>query len=364
MLIAGLMTGTSADGIDAALVDFSTHTPSTRETCFLPYPEALRESVIALSRSRNVDFDLLHLIDNAIAEQHALAVTKLLERAGLSCDQVTAIGFHGQTLHHRPDSDSPYTLQAGNAAKLAALTGIDVIAQFRQADMAHGGQGAPFAPALHDALLRERGKVTVVLNLGGIANITVLSDNQPVIGFDTGPANALMDDWIAQHLQQPYDRNGEWASSGEINETLLSKLLADDYFGRPWPKSTGRETFNLSWLQRQSDIGDYRPEDVQATLLELTARSVTDAIKTAASNCEQVFVCGGGAHNRQLMSRLKRYLPGVALHHTNEVGVDGDYLESVLMAWLAWRFLNDLPGNLPSVTGASRAAVCGARFPA
>ena len=361
------MTGTSADGIDAALVSFSEGIPQTRETCFLPYPDQLRDRIIAVSRQTDVNLHLLHQLDSDIAVEHGHAVRKLLERASIKPGQVEAIGFHGQTLQHRPDANPAYTLQSGNAARLAAMTGIDVIAHFRQADMAHGGQGAPFAPALHQALLHQRDSVTVVLNLGGIANITVLRDNSPVTGFDTGPANALMDDWIGLHMRQSYDRNGEWAASGRVVERLLSQLSSDEYFKRHWPKSTGRETFNLNWLQ--AHINNCAPsacaEDVQATLLELTAQTVVDAIRRAAPDCDQVYVCGGGAHNRQLLSRLQAHLGNtITLKHTNEVGVDGDYLEAVLMAWLAWRYLNDLPGNLPSVTGAARTVICGARFPA
>ncbi|MDO6462258.1 anhydro-N-acetylmuramic acid kinase [Granulosicoccaceae sp. 1_MG-2023] len=360
------MTGTSADGIDAALVRFEQDQPQTVASCFSPYPARLREQIISLSRRTQVGIDALFALDNAIADQHSEAVSQLLMKAGVSTTQVTAIGFHGQTLHHHPDGDSPFTVQSGNPARLAALTGIDVIADFRRADMAQGGQGAPFAPALHDTLLRTPGKTTVVLNLGGIANITVLRDGDDVIGFDTGPANALMDDWIGAQLGRSHDHNGQWAAGGRVNSALLNRMLADPYFSRGWPKSTGRETFNLHWLETQlAGLTEKPPaQDIQASLLELTAVTVADAISAAAPDCRQIITCGGGVHNLQLIKRLGAHLPGATIRRSDELGVDSDYLEAVLMAWLAQRFLQRLPGNLPSVTGARRAVICGALYPA
>jgi anhydro-N-acetylmuramic acid kinase len=283
----------------------------------------------------------------------------LLALAKTDPSAIAAIGSHGQTLRHEPGSAQPFSLQIGDADLIAEGTGITTIADFRRADIELGGQGAPLAPAFHEWLFRNEGKTRVVLNIGGIANITVLhGDDMETIGFDTGPGNTLLDAWALQYLHTPYDANGDWSASGSVARDLLARLASDSYFAAPAPKSTGFEYFNLDWLDKYI-ASEYDHADIQATLCQLTSDSIADAIGIAAPDASEVLVCGGGVHNRDLMRRLQASLPGTKIASTSIAGLDPDWVEAAAFAWLAMRTTNGLTGNLPSVTGAQRATVLG-----
>ena len=371
-LYVGLISGTSADGIDAALVRFEGDMPHTIAALVHPWPGELRERILAVAQDEaRLDLDAYGRLDVAIGACFAEAVQRLLEQSATPASAVRAIGSHGQTLRHRPVGDHPFTLQVGDPSVIAERCGIDVVADFRRADVAAGGQGAPLVPALHAMLLAVPGQAQVVLNLGGIANITVLgsdgrvlgSDGR-VLGFDTGPANGLMDAWCLRHRGEAFDRDGAFAASGRVDESLLQVLLADPYFALPPPKSTGREHFHLAWLEAQPRIAALLPADVQATLLELTARSVADAILAHAADATDVLACGGGVHNPVLMHRLSELLAPRPVASTAAFGIDPDYLEATAFAWLARQRLLGLPGNLPAVTGARGSRVLGAVYAA
>lgn len=362
-LYVGLISGTSADSIDAALVRLDSGVPQVLATHAHPWPAAVRERVLALAQAEAaLDLDAFGRLDVQIARCFAEAALQLLEHGGTSARSVRAIGSHGQTLRHRPQGESPFTLQLGDPSVIAELCRIDVVADFRRADIAAGGQGAPLLPALHAMLLARPGHTRVVLNLGGIANITVLDADGGVLGFDTGPANGLLDAWCLRQRGEPFDRGGRFAASGKVDSGLLSALLQDAYFALPPPKSTGREHFHLDWLTRHPGLGGIKPEDVQATLLELTARSVATAIAQHAPMAEDVLACGGGVHNGLLMQRLGELLSPCAMRSTADFGIDPDFLEATAFAWLARQRLLDLPGNLPAVTGARGSRVLGAVY--
>lgn len=364
-LYIGLISGTSADGIDAALVQFEDDRPQLVHAYTHPWPDALRTQILRVAQHEaTLDLDAYGRLDVAIGQVFAEAVKHLLERSGTLALSVRAIGSHGQTIRHRPTGEHPFSLQIGDASVIAERSGIDVVADFRRADIAAGGQGAPLLPAVHAMLLAKPGHTRVVLNLGGIANITVLSANGHVFGFDTGPANGLMDAWCLRHRGEAFDRDGAFAASGHLNEALLANLLDDAYFALPPPKSTGREHFHLGWLDARLGPFSLSAADVQATLLELTARSVTAAIEQHARDAGDVLLCGGGVHNGALLNRLRERLAPRALSSTAEHGVDPDYLEATAFAWLARQRLLGLPGNLPAVTGARGPRVLGAIYPA
>jgi anhydro-N-acetylmuramic acid kinase len=364
-LYIGLISGTSADSIDAALISFTNGKPQPVATHSHAWPAHLRERMLSVAQSESLlDLDAFGRLDVEIANGFADATLQLLKTSGRAASDVRAIGSHGQTLRHRPTGAYPFTLQLGDPSVIAERCGIDVVADFRRADVAAGGQGAPLLPALHAMLLARPGHARVVLNLGGIANITVLGADGSVSGFDTGPANGLMDAWCMRHQDKAFDHDGEFAASGQINQPLLDALLADAYFPMPPPKSTGREHFHLSWLGTHGQIDALNPADVQATLLELTARSVTDAIFKHAPDAEDVLVCGGGVHNSALMHRLQSLLAPRALASTAAFGVDPDFIEATAFAWLARQRLLGLPGNLPAVTGARGPRVLGAIYSA
>lgn len=359
-LYIGLISGTSADGIDAALVRFEHGKPQLVHALTHAWPDALRTQILGVAQDETtLDLDAFGRLDVAIGQTFADAVDVLLSRSGMSAASVRAIGSHGQTIRHRPSGEHPFTLQIGNASVIAERCGIDVVADFRSADVAAGGQGAPLLPALH-AMLLPSSHSRVVLNLGGIANVTVLSANGQVFGFDTGPANGLMDAWCLRHRGEAFDRDGALAASGHVDEGLLAALLDDPYFALPPPKSTGREHFHLGWLDAHLNPASISPADVQATLLELTARSVAMAIEAHASDAKDVLLCGGGVHNGALVRRLRELLQPRLLGNTGEYGVDPDYLEATAFAWLARQRLQGLPGNLPAVTGARGPRVLGA----
>lgn len=360
-LYVGLISGTSADGIDAALVRFEHDKPQLLHALTHAWPDALRTQVLRVAQDETtLDLDAFGRLDVAVGQTFADAVAALLVQSGTSASSVHAVGSHGQTVRHRPSGEHPFTLQIGNASVIAERCGIDVVADFRSADVAAGGQGAPLLPAVHAMLLNAPGRTRVVLNLGGIANITVLAADGRVFGFDTGPANGLMDAWCLRHRGEAFDRNGAFAASGRVDESLLATLLDDPYFALPPPKSTGREHFHLGWLDARLHAATASPADVQATLLELTVRSIVAAIDAHASDAEDVLICGGGVHNRVLVQRLRELLQPRVLGSTADYGVDPDYLEAAAFAWLARQRLLGLPGNLPAVTGARGPRVLGA----
>jgi anhydro-N-acetylmuramic acid kinase len=362
-LYLGLISGTSADSIDAALVSFADGAPQVQATHAHPWPPALRKRMLALMQDEAaLDLDALGRLDVEIARCFAAAALALLEQSGTPATSVRAIGSHGQTVRHRPTGDYPFTLQLGDASVIAEHCGIDVVADFRRADIAAGGQGAPLLPALHAMLLARQGHSRVVLNLGGIANITVLNADGSVLGFDTGPANGLLDAWCLRHRGDPFDHDGAFASSGTVDDSLLDALLADPYFALPPPKSTGREHFHLGWLAAYPHLAKLSAADVQATLLELTARSVSEAIAQQTPPTADVLVCGGGTHNRRLMQRLAELLAPRVVSSTAAHGIDPDFLEATAFAWLARQRLLGLPGNLPAVTGARGPRVLGAIY--
>jgi len=359
----GLISGTSADGIDAALVSFADGQPRLRGALTHPWPEELRARILAVAQGEGaLDLDAFGRLDVAIGHCFADAAQALLARCGVAAGAVRAIGSHGQTVRHRPLGDLPFTLQLGDASVIAERCGVDVAADLRRADVAAGGQGAPLLPALHAMLLARPGHARAVLNLGGIANLTVLGADGGVLGFDTGPANGLLDAWCLRHRGEPFDRDGAFAAAGRVDDALLEALLADPYFALPPPKSTGREHFHLAWLERQARAAALAPADVQATLLELTARSVAEAIARHAAAAEDVLACGGGVHNRLLLARLRALLAPRPVRSTADFGVDPDYLEATAFAWLARQRVLGLPGNLPAVTGARGPRVLGALY--
>jgi len=359
-LYIGLMSGTSMDGIDAALVRFADAKLDIVATCQYDYPEELRQQLLAARSNAGLrhcdDVPALHRL---VGECFRDAANKLLTESGTDRSMVTAIGSHGQTLRHDPGGVDPFSLQIGDPDVIAAGTGITTIADFRRADIELGGQGAPLAPAFHDWLFRRCHQSRVVLNIGGIANITVLhGDDQPAIGFDTGPGNTLLDAWILRHNGQLFDLDGQWSQSGTIIKDLLTRLKADNYFDTPAPKSTGFEYFNLDWLAAHN-VDEYEPADVQSTLCQLTADTIVAAIHESLPDVSDVLVCGGGIHNSDLMRRLTAALSGTPIESTATAGLDPDWVEAAAFAWLAMRTSQGLPGNLPSVTGASRATVLG-----
>ena len=362
-LYLGLISGTSADSIDSVLVSFSRGVPQLLASHAHPWPTALRERMLALAQGETaLDLDAFGRLDVEIGHGFADAALHLLEHSGTPATAVRAIGSHGQTLRHRPTGTYPFTLQLGDPSVIAERCGIDVVADFRRADIAAGGQGAPLLPALHAMLLSRPGHARVVLNLGGIANITVLGADGSVLGFDTGPANGLLDAWCLRQRGESFDRDGAYAASGHLDAGLLDALLADPYFALPPPKSTGREHFHLDWLATHAPSAALDPADVQATLLELTARSVAMAIAQHAPDAEEVLACGGGVHNGALMRRLGELLAPRVLLSTSRYGIDPDFLEATAFAWLARQRLLGLPGNLPAVTGARGPRVLGAIY--
>ncbi|WP_372873312.1 anhydro-N-acetylmuramic acid kinase [Shewanella sp.] len=364
-LFIGLMSGTSMDGVDAVLVDFASPQPQLVATHTEPYPVHLLKGLQRLCQPGQDEINRLGRLDRSVGSLFATAVNNLLAKAGVDKSQVVAVGSHGQTVRHMPNLEVGFTLQIGDPNTIAAETGIDVIADFRRKDIALGGQGAPLVPAFHQQVFAKEGECRVILNIGGIANITWLPGNaDAVLGFDTGPGNTLIDAWIQQVKELPFDADGEFAQSGTTNEKLLKQLLSHPYFALSHPKSTGRELFNGAWLEQQlEDFANLDEADIQSTLLDLTCRSIAQDIYKLSWEGE-LFVCGGGALNGALMRRLAALLPGYSIATTSALGVDPKWVEGIAFAWLAARHHLGLPANLPAVTGASREAVLGARFPA
>ncbi len=361
-LYIGVMSGTSLDGLDIALVEQS-ESVRLLASRYLPMPGDLRQALLALCASGPDEVARAALAENHWASLAADGVNALLAEQGLSPADIRAIGSHGQTIRHEPARG--FTVQIGNPALLAERTGITVVSDFRRRDVAAGGQGAPLVPAFHEALFADLKQPLAVLNVGGFSNLSLIEPDMPVRGFDCGPGNVLLDAWIERIQGQPFDADGRWAASGRLSQPLLDALLAAPFFAGNGPKSTGREVFNLPWLDNHlAAQGPLADHDVQATLLELTARSIVDALLQAQPHCQRVLVCGGGARNGALMQRLAHLLPGVNVASTAAQGVDPDWMEAMAFAWLAHCCLEGIPANRPSVTAARGLRVLGAIYPA
>ncbi len=359
----GIMSGTSLDGVDAALIDFKSRKPLLVGTFFLPFDDALKSALLTLHLPSNNELDKAALLNNQLAGLYAKAVSSLLENTNAPIQSIVAIGCHGQTIRHCPEIDKRYTIQLGNAALLAELTGITVVTDFRSRDIAAGGQGAPLVPAFHKAVFIDPNHHRVIINIGGIANLTYIDPEEMVSGFDCGPGNLLMDAWCHQHTDKHYDNNGEWATTGEVIPSLLEKFLSTDFFSKPPPKSTGRDLFNYEWLTHHLQ-GQEAPEDVQATLSYLTATSIAQAIQTYYPSTDEIYLCGGGAHNLHLVNHLENALAPIAIMLTDELGVPVDWVEASAFAWLAQQAILEQPGNIPAVTGAKGERILGAIYPA
>lgn len=369
MRTIGLMSGTSLDGVDGVLADFSDNTLSVLAFASCDMPPALRAQLLALNRPGDNELHRAALAANALVELYAAVVRQLLAASGVAPSSIAAIGAHGQTVRHRPTEfdGTGYTLQLNNPALLAERTGIAVAADFRSRDLAAGGQGAPLVPAFHSLFLNAQQQRMAVLNIGGIANITLLApgSESPVLGFDCGPGNALLDAWCLRHTGVPYDHNGGWGRTGRVNPALLQELLNEPFFGLPPPKSTGRDLFHADWLaHRLQNFSALAACDVQATLTELTAQTCAQQLKHSAPGCTRLLVCGGGAYNGLLMERLQAALPGCTVASTQTVGLPPLQVEACAFAWLAVQTLGNAPGNLPEVTGARGSRVLGAIYPA
>jgi anhydro-N-acetylmuramic acid kinase len=367
----GIMSGTSMDGVDTVLVEIEENSIRLMGENSFPMGEDLKQALLDICLGQSTNLQAVGELDHRLGHLFADAVLALLEKTSISPNSVTAIGSHGQTVFHSPETQYAFTMQLGDANIIAAKTHITTIADFRRKDMALGGQGAPLVPAFHQQLFSSLDTTRVILNIGGIANITVLTPNQAVTGYDTGPGNMLMDAWIHQHNGSQYDANAKWAKTGTVNKILLERLLDEPYFKQPAPKSTGRELFNLPWLKQKLSGLDIPAEDVQATLAEFTAVTITNDVityqhneKPELSSKQELLVCGGGAHNPLLMERLAALLPEWQVMTTAERGVDIDNMEAMAFAWLAYRTHQNKPGNLPEVTGASGLTSLGAIYPA
>jgi len=365
----GLMSGTSADAIDAVVVSL----PAAGPFRFLaglhhPLPATVKHAIHALSHSGADEIERLGSLHTELGELFAEAANAVLRRSGLQATDICAIGSHGQTVRHRPGNNHPFSLQLGNPSVIAERTGITTVADFRARDLAAGGQGAPLVPAFHRDVFRAPGRNRAIVNIGGIANVTFLpaDDGDAVLGFDTGPGNTLLDAWARRHLGREHDDGGRWAAGGKVQETLLAALLADPYFAASPPKSTGREQFNLAWLEPRLARQPTPPaaQDVQATLVALTARTLAQALRRFLPKVDEIHVCGGGSRNPALLDALRAEAGGIPVVTTEALGLHPDWVEACAFAWLAHRTLEGLAGNLPSATGARRAVVLGGIYKA
>ena len=361
-LYIGVMSGTSLDGLDFALIEQGDST-KLLGTHYEPMPDQLKQDLLGLCSSGPDELARAAVAEQAWAEQASYGVHQLLHKAQIDATAIRAIGSHGQTVRHEPQRG--FTIQIGQPALLAELTSITVVADFRRRDMAAGGQGAPLVPAFHEAVFGDPDRPRAVLNIGGFSNVSLLHPQQETRGFDCGPGNVLLDAWINRHHGHSYDRNGAWAATGTVDQRLLDRLLDDPFFATQGPKSTGRELFNLPWLDTQlAALPDMAPKDVQATLLELTARSITQSLLAAQPETQDVLVCGGGAHNDALMQRLQALLPSCTVKSTADYGIEPDWIEAMAFAWLAHCCLEGIAASRPSATGARGARVLGAIYPA
>lgn len=355
------MSGTSLDGIDAVLVEFRGDRLTLKGAHYLPYGQGLKDTLLALHHPASNELHQAQLAGIELARLYAKTVAAVLESCKVAPSQVRAIGCHGQTIRHCPDQG--YTLQIGNAALLAELSGIAVVGDFRSRDIAAGGEGAPLVPAFHDRMLRHPEIHRVVVNIGGISNLTDLAPGRPAHGFDCGPGGVLMDAWNFKYRNTAHDENGAWAASGKAIPELMAAMQEEPFLSRVPPKSSGRDLFNMAWLEAKLQGGE-APEDVQATLLALTARAIADAIGRFCAGAEEIYLCGGGAHNTALAALLEKSLPQCRIERTDALGISADWMEAVAFAWLARQAVHGQPASLPEVTGARHAAVLGAIYPA
>jgi anhydro-N-acetylmuramic acid kinase len=364
-LYVGLMSGTSVDAIDSALVRCQHEGVEILATHQHTIPAKLKQQIAAISHSGADEIERMGILDRELGLLFAQATLQLLAESRIQPGQVKAIGSHGQTIRHRPPSAAPgniasFTLQIGDPNTIAELTGITTVADFRRRDIAAGGEGAPLAPAFHAAALAKTGVNRAIVNIGGIANATVLTGTELQMGFDTGPGNTLLDHWIYRHQEEPFDWDGQWSATGQINPALLEQLLKHRYFQQEGPRSTGKEAFNLVWLDRNlEEFLDITAQDVQATLVDLTITSIVRAIQNCPLDVSEVYVCGGGAHNSYLMARLSAQMAPATVASTAAIGMDPDWVEAATFAWLASRTLGELAGNSQVVTGAAGARVLG-----
>ncbi|GAM23472.1 hypothetical protein SAMD00019534_066470 [Acytostelium subglobosum LB1] len=378
------MTGTSMDAVDAVLVDISTNTTQSSQSGdgpnefkviamhSHPYPSDLKDAVLSICQGQQTTLRTLGEIDHRLAILFADAVNALLSKANVKPSDVKAIGCHGQTVWHQPtDTQYPFTMQIGDNNIVAERTSINVVGDFRRRDMACGGQGAPLVPIFHSRVLANDNELRIVVNIGGISNFTVLHPGEPVVGYDTGPGNILLDAWINQCTGETFDKDGVFASQGTTNQQLLRQMIeSTSYFGRSPPKSTGREQFNLEWLhgqldkfnQQHSNTITLSPNDVQSTLVDLTVESIASHVDLHGG-CDRLLVCGGGARNQLIMDRLEERMPNAVVEPTSSVGVDGDAIECLAFAYLAYLHVNHMSGNVPSVTGATKSTILGAMYP-
>lgn len=357
----GIMSGTSADGVDVALSEIGPDGFRMVATHYAEFSHRLRQRVLGLQASRQDELETAAELAGDLSRAYAEAIRVVLGTTGLRRNDVRAIGCHGQTVRHNPQSG--YSIQLVNGALLAELSGISVVCDFRNRDIAAGGEGAPLVPAFHKAVFSSTEHNRVIANIGGIANLTSLQRDGYVAGFDTGPGNVLLDGWAEKHFDRRMDENGRWAREGRVITALLDRLAAHSYFAVLPPKSTGRETFNLDWVMRNLS-GTERPEDVQATLLELSVRTITEAIREHCQVADEIYVCGGGAHNSALMDALTDALKPIPIRSTEALGIGPDWVEACAFAWLAARAVHGEPGNLPAVTGARGERILGAIYPA
>lgn len=364
------MSGTSADSIDAVLVDLAATAPKLLATHSADI-RGLKSEIHTLASYSENEIHRMGQLDRELGIRFAQATNELLRRESLCATDITAIGSHGQTIRHFPPaktSEHPYSIQVGDPNTIAQLTGITTVADFRRRDIALGGHGAPLVPAFHQAVFGKAGMCRAIVNIGGVANITLLNGDpscSPLLGYDTGPGNVLMDSWINQNLGLPYDQDGHWASQGQVISPLLKQLLDTPYLSQLTPKSTGPELFNLSWLtQHLEQLPEASSTDIQATLLEFTARTISDALKSHIPTASEIYFCGGGTYNTSLMLRLETLLDPSLTSSTERLGIPPEWVEAVAFAWLAKQTIEGKPGNEPAVTGASKASILGAIYPA
>lgn len=360
----GLMSGTSLDGVDIAIVDFQAEPAKLIYSLYYTYPADLLEAIKIICRDSSTSFDQLGQLDAQLGEFYARAIQQALSESALNAQDIIAIGSHGQTIQHSPNGAIPYTLQIGDPNRIAENTGVSVVADFRRRDIAAGGQGAPLVPAFHQASFQSSSQTRAIINIGGIANISYLSKHsaEPLIGFDCGPGNTLMNQWCQRHFSREYDKSGQLASEAQLNSKLLNSLLSDSYFAKAHPKSTGPEYFNLNWLTHHLEQHPCSQHDTLRTLCELTVRSIQCSLATLGK-IDQVFLCGGGVHNDFLVKRLRSQLD-IPVETTEALGIPADWLEAIAFAWLAKQTIEGKPGNSPTVTGANRSLILGAIYPA